>query len=612
MKKYNRHDFDQKKLDSFERAENIVEVICQHAISYPNQEAVILVMDSEDSQSISLSYSQLDVNARNIASWLQKHFSEGERILLLYPVGLNFVSAFLGCLYAGMVAVPAPLPGKFRHQQERIKTIARNANVVAMLTDSNNYNSLKMWMELENIEDIICSATDKIELIQSKAWVQPPISRNTLALLQYTSGSTGEPKGVMITHHNLLYNVSSFKRGLGFTRQTRFGSWVPLYHDMGLIAQLLPALFLGSTYVMMSPSSFLKRPYQWLQMIDKFKVNHTVAPNFAFDLCTRRVQDEQLAKLDISHLKYIINGSEPIQSVTIHDFAKRFAIAGLKIEAICPCYGMAEATVFISGFTPRVPVVKSVDSYLLQKNKFVLAKEDQVQRKLVSCGIPIDYDVKIVNPDTFEVLPVDTLGEIWLRGESISCGYWRNEQATNTVFKLTTAEGDRGYFRTGDIGVLHQGELYIAGRIKEIFIVNGRNVYPHDIEHEIRLNHPELKGRPSAVFNISTQNNEEAIVVTQEIQGVFTNDFLQILTIKIKETVLREFGIQISAVLLVQSGSVHRTTSGKIQRSTMRECFLAETLPIIYENISSPLNNLRQSLSSLKNKKNLDREESAI
>jgi len=584
-----------------ENTESITNLILQHVASFSDRDAVILVKDPDkENGATHLTYQELDKKAKGIAFWMHNNFDPGSRILLLYPVGPEFVEAFIACIYAGMVAVPAPMPSQHQHQRNRVKAIANDASISAILTDSTHVNTVKEWSASENLSNVVCLATDtqNFEIVDN--WNIPITNQSTIALLQYTSGSTGNPKGVMISHKNLLFNVASFSRVLGFDKDTRFGGWIPLYHDMGLMAQLLPALFLGSTCVMMLPTTFLKRPYLWLRMIDKFDINHSCAPNFAFDLCCQRITEDQKLDLNLSRLQHLISGSEPIQASTLTGFSQYFKSTGLREECLCPCYGMAEATVFISGHSQRAPVLQAADIESLKSNVFKLTTGSNDSRFLVSCGEPRNYDVRIVNPHSFEVLTEGKIGEIWLRGDSISRGYWRNASATTETFHASTSEGDSGYLRTGDLGFLYQNEIYITGRIKEMFIVNGRNHYPHDIEHELRHRYDELHGRYGAVFTVPTITNDESVVITHEVKGRYSQQHLQELSSQIKSLVQQEFGLNSSAVVLLRSGSIKRTTSGKIQRTYMRELFINNKLPSLIQNIEPSINLMWQELGDNK------------
>ncbi|MEU9291692.1 fatty acyl-AMP ligase [Streptomyces sp. NPDC048275] len=582
---------------------SVTDAFRRNAESRPGEPAVTFVRDlSAGKVDETLTYAELDVAAREIAVRLGGRLAPGDRALLLYPEGIHFAAAFLGCLYAGVVAVPAPLPGQYRHQRERVTAIARNAGVGIVLTNSIAHADVREWAAAEEsvTADIVVTdlrtggaidgATDEeayeeayegAAAVDPDAWVAPPLGHDTLALLQYTSGSTGEPKGVMITHGNLLHNVDSLRRTFGLDASTHFGSWIPHYHDMGLMGVLLPPLVLGGSCTLMAPTTFLKRPHWWLRMIDAYDLDWSPGPNFAYELCARQITDEQLDGVDLSRWKYAPNGSEPVQASTLATFAERFAAAGFRAGALTPCYGMAEATVFISGAGTREPVIRQVDAEALARHEFVPTVAWPHSRAVVSCGAAHDYTVRVVDPHTREVLPQGRIGEIWLRGDSVAQGYWERPEATQDTFRAETADGQGGFLRTGDLGLVHEGEIHVTGRIKETLIVRGRNLYPQDIEHELRAQHDDLKGLFGAVFTVSVpgpDRTDERIVVTHEVRGRLSADVLAKLTAGIRQTVAREFGTGVHTVALLRRGGVRRTTSGKIQRATMRELFLAGDL----------------------------------
>lgn len=579
---------------SLEHAPSITALLRQHATNFADREAVTLVRDLErEGGTTTLTYAMLDRAARGVAAWLAARFSPGERILLLYPVGIDFVPAFLGCLYAGMIAVPAPMPGGHLQQHRRVDAIARDAAIAAVFTDSGNLTEVTEWLVAHGRTELPCLATDTAELGDPDRWQMPAIDRHTLMLLQYTSGSTGDPKGVMVGHDNVLHNADAFIRGLGMSPRTRFGGWIPLYHDMGLLAQLMPGLLLGSSVTLMTPNAFVLRPHLWLRMIDKHDINFSAAPNFAYELCQRRITDDQLAGLDLSRWQFAANGSEPVQASTLLGFARRFAAAGFRAEALAPCYGMAEATVYISGSSGRPPHIRAVDAEQLARDRFVPAADEASARQIVGCGAAADFDVRIVDPVTGRSLTGGEIGEIWLRGPSLGHGYWRRPDATAAAFQAITADGESGYLRTGDLGTVVDGEIYITGRHKEMLIVHGRNLYPQDIEHEVRVQHPELATRLGAVFSVSPPDAEDAVVVTHELQGKYPDNQLRELAVAIKTTISREFGVRVAGVVLLRTGAVQRTTSGKIRRTAMRELFLANGLDVIHESLEPALHALR-------------------
>ncbi|MFI8889325.1 fatty acyl-AMP ligase [Streptomyces paradoxus] len=547
----------------------------------PADPAVIFVRDPDSPDGDETwSYARLDHEARKIAGWLQERYAPGDRVLLLYPESLQFAAAFVGCLYAGMVAVPSSLPGQYSHQRRRVDSIVENAAVAAVLTSEAVAANVLDWATSDPDREITCAVTDGPDFTDAhaEAWQVPDVDQGTLALLQYTSGSTSDPKGVMVHHGNLLHNSAALSSAFGLDRTTRFGSWIPQYHDMGLLAILLPPLLLGGSCVLMSPTTFLKRPHQWLRMIDKYQVNWSAAPNFAYELCARQITDEQLAELDLSCWRFAANGSEPVQASTLTAFAKRFAPAGFRSDTMAPCYGMAEATVFISGTGPRELAVTRVDETLLEQHEFRPVAEGRPGRDIVSCGRAEEYTVRIVDPATREVLPAGRIGEIWLRGASVAQGYWGREDATAETFGVSTLAGDTGYVRTGDLGTLHDDEIYVTGRLKEMLILRGRNIYPQDVEHALRRLHPELVGLFGAAFAVPVPGadgaTEEQLVVVHEVRGSVGPDELPRLATRIKAGLARDFSVRPAAVALVRRGAVLRTTSGKIQRAAMRAQYL--------------------------------------
>nr|QEO75071.1 AMP-dependent synthetase and ligase [uncultured bacterium] len=554
------------------RCANAVELLREHASAHPEQDALIWVGD--DAAPVrQLSWAGMDREARGVAARLREICPPGSRVLLLYPP-VEFIVAFLGCLYAGLVAVPAPLPGRYPHERRRVRGIAADADVSVILTDSANAATVREWAHAEGINHLPVLATDEDHFGDPAQWTPPVADHDTLALLQYTSGSTGEPKGVMVTHGNLLVNAHTMITALEIPADTRFGGWAPHYHDMGLMAQTLPALFLGTTCVLMSATSFLKRPHQWLAMIDRYDIGWSAAPNFGYELCCRRVTDEQLAGLDLSRWRYAVNGSEPVQVATVNAFAERFAPAGFRPETACPCYGLAESTVFVSGTGFRAPKTTMIDPERLAQDDFVASATG---RALASNGAAPLTEVLVVDPATREVLADGKVGEIWLRGPNVAQGYWRKPEITASTFQAVTAGGDSGFLRTGDLGTVHDGEVYITGRLKDMMIVRGRNLYPQDIEHELRAQHPEL-GNVGAVFTVDTD-----LVVTHEVQGRQDEGELRELAQRMKQTVAREFGVQVGGLALLRRGGVRRTTSGKVMRSQMRELFLQSELDAEYQ-----------------------------
>lgn len=567
-----------------------VHLLRRHAAERPDRAAVTFVHEAgTEGGARTLDYCELDLECRRIASRLQDRCRRGDRVMLLHQPGLPFVTAFLGCLYAGVVAVPSPLPGRFQHQQRRLTRISQDAEVSFALTDEAHVEEVRRWVEAEGLS-LPVEASDAAGFGAVEAWREQNVGLRDLTLLQYTSGSTGDPKGVMVDHGNLLHNVQSLRGALGLTEETNFGGWIPLYHDMGLMGQLLPGLFLGSSCALMSPMAFLKRPHLWLSLIDEYDIGYSAAPNFGYELCVRRVTDAQIERLDLSRWRFAANGAEPIQASTLRDFAERFAPAGFNAESLAPCYGLAEATVFVSGLAGRAPRIEAVDPEALEKHTLDEPRPGGPTRELVGCGDVPDFDVRIVDPAARQVLPEGRTGEIWLRGPSVSRGYWRREDATREIFRAQTADGDGPYLRTGDLGALVGGELFVTGRSKDLLIVHGRNLYPQDIEHELRLRHPALATLAGTAFTVPAP--QEEVVVLHEVRGRMSEQELGELTVAMRATIYREFGVNTAGLVLLRPGAVRKTTSGKVQRSEMRRLFLDGALAPVHADLDQPMRNL--------------------
>ncbi|MET7477726.1 fatty acyl-AMP ligase, partial [Streptomyces sp. NPDC005648] len=540
-----------------------------------------------------ITYAELDLRARGIASWLQDRGLTGRQVLLLYPSDLSFVTAFAGCLYAGAVAVPAPLPSGRERHLERLARIAADAGVGAVLTTGRQAEELRSG-PAGGLARVPCLATDASDTGDPGQWREPGLRPDDLAFLQYTSGSTSAPKGVMVSHRNLMANEAAIARSLGATPGSRFGSWLPLYHDMGLIGHVLQPLWQGARAALMDPAEFLRRPVGWLEMIGDHGVTIGAAPNFAYDMCVRRVRDADLARLDLSGWESACNGAEPVRADTIEAFTRRFAPAGFRPEAFFPCYGMAETTLLVSG-TPRggPPATRAVDPAALETGELTAPRPGTPARTLVSSGVvrAEDFEVQIVDPDTARAVPPGRVGEIWLRGPSVADGYWARPDATAETFGARLADETEGaqrppaggWLRTGDLGALADGQLYVTGRLKEMILVNGRNIYPHDVESAARSAHPAL-GTGAAFAVRSADGRRERLVLVQETAGLDAGDGegARELVERVQDAVTAEFGVPAGNVLLVPAGTVRRTTSGKIQRTLMRRLFLSAALTPLY------------------------------
>ncbi|GAA3873114.1 AMP-binding protein [Streptomyces sedi] len=555
-----------------------------HAATRAADAAVVFVHDPDDPEGATrLAYGELDAWARAIAATLSARHPGGARVLLLFPPGAAFAAGFLGCLYAGMVAVPAPLPDGSRLERRRVAGIAEDSGAAAVLTVRDLLPVIADWLtESGNTRPGTVAVDTPDALADADAWREPHRRPGDIAVLQYTSGSTGAPKGVAVTHAAIAANIRHMRDAYRLDATTPLGGWLPTYHDMGLFGTLAPALFLGTSCTLLSPVSFLKRPQHWLRMIDRHGIAFSAAPNFAFDVCARRIKDSQLVGLDLSRWRWAANGSEPVQAATLRAFRDRFASYGLRADALAPSYGLAEATVFVSRSAGMRDL--RVSAAALERHTLRPAAPGEPYREIVSCGRPTALETRIVEPGGTRPLPPGDVGELLLRGESVCAGYWRNDEETRRVFSPADTPGGRPWLRTGDLAAEYDDELYVTGRIKETLIVHGRNLYPQDIEHELRLHHPEL-GHAGAAFTVPAQRgapanggqavpDDESLVVAHETGPGAARMDLDALAVALRRTAVREFGIGLAAVALLSPGSVPRTTSGKVRRGAMRELFL--------------------------------------
>ncbi|MGI5170264.1 fatty acyl-AMP ligase [Spirillospora sp. CA-253888] len=534
-----------------------------------------------------LTHGELDARAQAIGAWLHDRRLTDRPVLLLYPPGLEFLSAFVGCLYARCVAVPAPLPSMDAGALVRAEKVIQDTRAGLVLTDAAHVEGLRAWLREAGLaERVGCAASDAAARPVPAAWPMPALGPQTLAYLQYTSGSTSEPRGVMVSHGNLLDNcraISGVAVGAspGTAPLTNAG-WLPHFHDMGLVGQWLTPLYAGGDIAVTSPSSFLARPALWLQMISHYRARFTGAPNFAFDWLADRVGDQQLDGLDLSCLQWILNGAEPIRPATLRRITRRLGPAGFRPEVWAPAYGLAEGTLMITGTTRgRGPVVTRVDHAALQQHRVVHA-DDGVE--LVSSGRSVSGDLRIVDPRERTEVPAGQVGEIWVSGPSVTLGYWQRPEATRDTFHARLRDGRGPFLRTGDLGFVLDGELYVTGRRKDLIIFNGRNLYPQDLEEIGRQVHAAADA--AAAFEVEHPGEPggegEQVVLVQEVQPHRLAPLsLGELADRIRRELVGSFGLSCQ-VVLVRRNSIPRTTSGKIQRRLARELFLTGGLSVLH------------------------------
>lgn len=579
---------------------SLVDLVRGRALNQPNQTAFVYLPNGEDEES-RLSYRDLDHQARTIATALQSLYQSGSRALLLFAPGLEFISAFFGCLYAGVIAIPAypPHPARLNRTLPKLEAIVRDAEPAVVLTSSKLLaNTENLFKASSLFKRQHWLATDCLVSETKPQWSDLSIRGNALAFLQYTSGSTAMPKGVMVTHRNLLHNSSYLAHAFTHTRESILVTWLPTFHDMGLIYGILQPLYSGFNCYLMPPASFIQRPLRWLQAMSRYKATHSVAPDFAYDLCARKITEEQRAALDLRHWRVAVNGAEPIRIETLERFAKVFAPCGFRRTAFYPGYGLAEATLKVTGGRKTEEAVTfTVDVAALAQHRVVAVEADRPGQTLVSSGrAGHGVEVVIVNPETLVACAQECVGEIWVRGASNAQGYWNRPGETRQSFcaYLTNTE-DGPYLRTGDLGFLKDGELFVTGRRKDLIIIAGSNYYPQDLELTAERSHKNLRPASCAAFSIEVAGAERLIVAIEverhqqcddqngpasagsrrrRVSASGGGDMVG----AIKQAIAEEHELQVHQVVLLKAGSISKTSSGKIQRQVCKKAFLSSDL----------------------------------
>ncbi len=594
----------------------LVDLLRWRAVTEPDTRAYTYIKDG-DKKEIHLTYGELDKRARSIAAALRRKGLEGQRALLLYPPGLDYISGFFGCLYAGVIAVPAypPDPNRLNRSLPRLQAIVNDAKAtVALTTDSILYmirmlklgskmsktlermpflrkfrSSMKYFSsgksavaESRELGDLEWLSTDAMLSGMGDNWQAPGVNKDTIAFLQYTSGSTGSPKGVILTHDNLLANSEIIYNAIGYSQDGEGVFWLPIYHDMGLIGGVLQPLYGRIPSTLMSPIVFLQRPLRWLEVISRIESDFigSAAPNFAYELCIKKATPEKVKTLDLSSWKMALSGAEPVRHHTIERFSEIFKEAGFRKKAFFPAYGLAEATLFVTGATfQEGPVYLNVDKHALKKNKILeTPTQDDNSQTLVSSGKnQPGQRTAIVNPDTAHECKPGEIGEIWVKGPSVSPGYYERPEETSETFQNYIAGSNDGpYLRTGDLGFIREGEVFVTGRVKDLIIIRGTNHYPQDIELTVERSHPELRPGCTAAFTIDIED-EEQLVIVQEVRhsrNIDTDDIFQ----HIRQAVSEHHDLQAHTIVLIKARTINKTSSGKIQRSATRNDFLNDNL----------------------------------
>jgi acyl-CoA synthetase (AMP-forming)/AMP-acid ligase II/acyl carrier protein len=601
-----------------------VDLLHLRAATDPDKTAFTFLTDG-DSAEEKVTYGELDERARRIAVGLRELAPAGARVVLLFPPGLRYIEAFLGALYAGIVPVPAypPDPSRLERTLGRLQSIVVDCDAALILTEQSIVGmAAGLAMLAPEIGARRCIATDAIDA-DASVWSRPStIRESSLAFLQYTSGSTGSAKGVMVSHGNILANDRIAASVYGNGGDEVIVSWLPLYHDMGLIGGVLNTIVNGATMVFMSPLHFLQKPARWVQAISRYRGTFSGGPNFAYDLCARKVTDAEKAELDLSRWRFAVNGAEPVRLDTLETFARTFAPCGFRRSALGPGYGLAEATLFVANSFEASFAVAHADRDALRSGCFTPATGEPGTPLIAYTPAP-QLRVAIASPESGVELENDRIGEIWVGGPSVASGYWRREDTNEASFRARLPGHEGTFLRTGDLGFLHEGRLCVTGRLKDVLIVRGKNHAPQDIERTVEDAHPSIRLGCTAAFSV-TIDGEERLVVAAEFErrvrdgdrrgfsvapaarrsglerrasdlpsespgapapiSVFPESVIDV----VRAAVTEAHGVAPYAVLLLKPRSIPKTSSGKIQRHACREGFLASSLEVVEASFAAP------------------------
>jgi len=550
---------------------------------------VAFVYEDEKGTTTEWTYRQLRGHSLTVAAHLSKQAAPGDRALLIYPPGLDFVASFFGCLYVAVLPVPATYP-KPRRPLPRADAIANDCQPRLVLTHSSVLAGMDLEEQSPAVSSLPWEATDRWGAPSANEFTPASLVTQDLAFLQYTSGSTSEPRGVMVSHQNILHNLESIRVGFQIAPAEEGSQapavvfWLPAYHDMGLIGGILCPLYVGGTSYLLAPTTFLRRPRRWLELISETQAEISGAPNFGYELAIQKTTSAEREQLDLQHWRLAFCGAEPISAATLQEFAKAFAPAGFRSRAFYPCYGMAEVTLLVTGGRgPAEPTVLHVDRSQLGSHRAVPVEQSHEKAlAVVGCGASLDgQTLKIIEPQSRQVLPDGHVGEIWVRGGSVACGYWNQDHLNQETFRATLAEQETEEFlRTGDLGFCWDENLFITGRLKDVIIIRGCNYYPHDIERTVHQAHEAVD--QGIAFSIDGVRQEQLVVVHQIRREFRKNDMDEVLR-AIRTAVVSEHELDPQHIVLIRSASLPITSSGKVQRNRCREQFLMGELAVIAE-----------------------------
>ncbi|MFQ5984069.1 MAG: fatty acyl-AMP ligase [Alphaproteobacteria bacterium] len=560
---------------------------------------------ADETERARLTYGELDSRARALAATLQGTNAVGERALLLFPPGreLEFVVSFFGCLYAGVIAVPA-MTGRPKRRDRRLEVIALDAGAKFALTTASLVADLRQQLsDGPHLETLRWVATDRLDEASPEDWQPHTPGADELAFLQYTSGATAVPKGAMVSHGNLLSNALMMRDAFDHPEESVTVGWLPLHHDMGLIGNVLQALYVGAPSILMSPMAFLQRPIRWLRTISRYRARSSGGPNFAYELCVRKITPEQRETLDLSSWSLAFTGAEPIRAETVAAFSAAFEPCGFDRKAFYPCYGLAEATLFVSGgLRTASPIIVAVHGAGLKRDRVVEAGgHEKDAQLLVGCGRCWGEErIVIVDPTSGIECRPGNIGEIWVSGPNVVKGYWNRAKETEQTFRAFLEEtGEGPFLRTGDLGFVKDGELFVTGRLKDLIIIDGRNHYPQDIEFTVERSHPSLRPGCCAAFSVDVAREEQLVVVgeidhpprrnqgsTPEHSDIRRNPErswpVEDMIKSILRAVAENHDVAVHAIALLAPGGIPKTSSGKIQRRLCTTRYLSGSLPVVF------------------------------
>uniref|UniRef100_UPI0025C5BC11 non-ribosomal peptide synthetase/type I polyketide synthase n=1 Tax=Flavobacterium sp. TaxID=239 RepID=UPI0025C5BC11 len=589
--------------------ETLVKVLSNHISQTPNK-VIYRFLENGEEESDCRTFQDLYDNAKRIASHILEHAKPGDRVLLLYPSGLDFIDAFLGCFLAGVIAVPA-FPPQGKRRIGRLENIVADCRATLILTIESIYTKSSGWFDTEIFTNVKWLQTNV--LVDSLDKDFPVVLPTDIAFVQYTSGSTGDPKGVMVTHSNIVHNNKLMKNCFHQNTESIGVSWLPIYHDMGLVGNILQALYVGFEMIVMPPTAFIQKPIRWLKVISDYKGTFSGGPNFSYDLCAHQIKEEDLKGLDLSNWQVAYNGSEPIRPETVNNFTTRFSSIGFDETYLIPCYGMAETTLIVScSDFNSIPKALLLDKENFHSGEVKLFnKEDKTSNTIEFIGngpVLEELEIKIVNPDTKMVCQEKGIGEIWISGASVAKGYWQREELTKEVFQariqnsdVNSAEDKEEYLRTGDIGFINEKQLYITGRLKELMIINGVNHFPQDIERVVQQSHIDLQNNAGVAFCTESKGKEQLVIV-QEIKRTSMKGYdFNFIVKSIIDSVFEQHELSVSAIILVEPGKVEKTSSGKIKRLATKILYESNTIEGVMDqwvqgqNINNSNENLQEN-----------------